>query len=60
MKHAINNTNRVYIIEYMCVLIVIFMLNHFPYKIIIYYNYFSKGHNVGTTFVPPCQPYGRL
>ena len=27
------------------------MLNHFPYEILMYYNYFSKGHNVGTTFV---------
>ena len=37
----------------MCVLIVIFMLNHFPYEIMMYYNYFSKGHNVGKTFVHP-------
>ena len=29
------------------------MLNHFPYEIIMYYNYFAKGHNVGTTFVHP-------
>ena len=36
---------------------VMFMLNHFLYNIIMYYNYFSKGHNVETTFV---QPYGRL
>ena len=27
------------------------MLNHFSYEIIMYYNYFSKGHNVETTFV---------
>ena len=27
------------------------MLDHFPYEFIMYYNYFSKGHNVGTTFV---------
>ena len=36
----------------MCVLTVIFMFNHFPYEMIMYYNYFSKGHNVGTTFCP--------
>ena len=29
------------------------MLNHFLHEIIMYYNYFSKGHNVGTTFVHP-------
>ena len=29
------------------------MPNHFPYESIMYYNYFSKGHNVETTFVHP-------
>ena len=49
MKHAINSTNKYTYIEYTCVSILIFMLNHFLYEIIMYYNYFSKGHNVGIT-----------
>ena len=46
IKHTINSTNRIY-------MVLIFMLNHFPNEIIVYYNYFSKGHNVGATFVHP-------
>ena len=30
-----------------------YMLNHFLHNVIMYYNYFSKGHDVETTFVPP-------
>ena len=45
LKHAINSANRVYVF--------INIYYHFPYEIIMYYNYFSKGHNVGTTFVHP-------
>ena len=40
-------------IEYTCVLIVLFMLNHFLCEIILHYTYFSKGHNVETTLVYP-------
>ena len=40
-------------LEYMCVLIFIFMFNHFHYEIIMHDGYFSRSHNCRDNLCPP-------